>query len=288
MEYINKQLWLDMKLSEECMKYLNECIAQSHSTNAENMNKNLAGNIHESLKLKDKDNWFYETALRKITERQFYKDWDNQYKYRVIKEAPEPKFYLNNMWVNYQKQGEFNPLHSHTGLYSFVIFMKIPTDWEEQHGISFSQHSNSPFASDFQFVFPEEATGKSKIWSEEVGRKLIKINHPLSPKDEGKMLFFPSWLHHQVFPFYNCDEDRITISGNIVQERPDAPEDPLEPFISEKKSVLEQKREALRMSEMNLLAVTEVIHNLQKEINQIVEEQRISTTEEPKELLLNL
>ena len=39
---------------------------------------------------------------------------------------------------------------------------------------------------------------------------------------------------------------------------------------------------------MNLLAVTEVIHNLQKEINQIVEEQRISTTEEPKELLLNL
>ena len=50
MEYINKQLWLDMKLSEECMKYLNECIAQSHSTNAENMNKNLAGNIHESLK----------------------------------------------------------------------------------------------------------------------------------------------------------------------------------------------------------------------------------------------
>ena len=29
------------------------------------------------------------------------------------------------------------------------------------------------------------------------------------------MLFFPSWLVHQVFPFYGTEEDRITISGNI-------------------------------------------------------------------------
>ena len=29
------------------------------------------------------------------------------------------------------------------------------------------------------------------------------------------MLFFPAKLHHIVYPYYNCDEDRITISGNI-------------------------------------------------------------------------
>jgi len=29
------------------------------------------------------------------------------------------------------------------------------------------------------------------------------------------MLFFPAEMMHQVYPFYNCEEERITISGNI-------------------------------------------------------------------------
>ena len=33
---------------------------------------------------------------------------------------------------------------------------------------------------------------------------------------EGTMLLFPAKLTHQVYPFYNCDEDRISISGNIT------------------------------------------------------------------------
>ena len=38
---------------------------------------------------------------------------------------------------------------------------------------------------------------------------------PLSPKDAGRMLFFPAWLQHLVHPFYGTEEERITISGNI-------------------------------------------------------------------------
>ena len=33
--------------------------------------------------------------------------------------------------------------------------------------------------------------------------------------DPIKMLLFPSSLHHMVYPFYNSDEERVTISGNI-------------------------------------------------------------------------
>ena len=29
------------------------------------------------------------------------------------------------------------------------------------------------------------------------------------------MLFFPAKLMHTVYPFYNCDKERISISGNI-------------------------------------------------------------------------
>ena len=29
------------------------------------------------------------------------------------------------------------------------------------------------------------------------------------------MVLFPAELIHTVYPFYNCDEDRISIAGNI-------------------------------------------------------------------------
>ena len=32
---------------------------------------------------------------------------------------------------------------------------------------------------------------------------------------EGYMVMFPSRLMHQVFPFYESDKERITISGNV-------------------------------------------------------------------------
>ena len=43
----------------------------------------------------------------------------------------------------------------------------------------------------------------------------MPFNYELGKNYEGKMLFFPSKLRHEVFPFYNCEEDRISISGNI-------------------------------------------------------------------------
>ena len=45
---------------------------------------------------------------------------------------------------------------------------------------------------------------------------LSTIEISLEPEDEGRMLFFPAWLSHQVFPFYGTDKERITISGNII------------------------------------------------------------------------
>ena len=38
----------------------------------------------------------------------------------------------------------------------------------------------------------------------------------LNKESEGTILFFPAKLMHIVHPFYNCDKERITISGNIV------------------------------------------------------------------------
>ena len=218
MEYMRQeqisQLWIDTRLNEEVMSYLNDLRCSNPTEQKKDWRKNLAGNLSKSeLIVEDKDNWFYETVLKKLTERMFYRNWDVYYKYHVEKEEPPPKFELDRLWVNYQKQHEFNPPHYHGGLFSFVIFVKIPTHWKEQHALPFSCTSRKPLASDFQFV-----------WFQWDLNEIVVQNIPLSPEDEGRMLFFPAYLQHQVFPFYECEEDRVTISGNIRLYEPNKPE----------------------------------------------------------------
>mgnify|MGYP001184285674 CR=1 FL=1 len=184
--HLNDKPWIEARLTEEEMNFLNQAILDGNR--GENMNKTLAGNISKSEAIKDKDNWFFETVLKKL----------------ISRVCSDEDFEMDRFWVNYQKQHEFNPLHNHSGIFSFVVFMKIPTDWKEQHSLPFIGHANTPCASDFAFV-----------WSKEDTNKIFKCTFPLSPKDEGRMLFFPAWLEHTVHPFYGTEEERVTISGNI-------------------------------------------------------------------------
>ena len=41
-------------------------------------------------------------------------------------------FELKRLWVNYQKRYDFNPLHIHSGIFSFVIWVQIPYDLEKE------------------------------------------------------------------------------------------------------------------------------------------------------------
>ena len=194
--------WMDVCLTEESMNYLWDIINHSSHGNAR---PGLAGNVYKSEYVDDENNWFYENVLQECTEYLYFKEWINYYNVYIKKAEPPPVFALEELWVNYQKQHEFNPPHQHTGLYSFVVFMKIPTHWREQHSLPFADGSRNPQASDFQFILSDPSRGP----------RVRTVEFPLSPDDNGRMFFFPSWLTHQVFPFYECEEERITLSGNI-------------------------------------------------------------------------
>ena len=84
--------------------------------------------------------------------------------------------------------------------------MKIPTVWKEQCEIPFVKESNSPKASAFEFVYTD------------IMGTISQYTYCLDPSFEGIMLFFPAEMMHMVYPFYNCEEERITISGNIVYD----------------------------------------------------------------------
>ena len=57
---------------------------------------------------------------------------------------------MSTWWVNFQKQNDFNPMHGHTGLYSFVVWLKIPTEYVEQNT---NFNTNSPEKSWFWRFF---------------------------------------------------------------------------------------------------------------------------------------
>ena len=188
--------WLDIKLSKTVMDRLDQYISVA------NISKkgNLAGQISRSLILVDEEDWFFNNCLVQAL-RDFSTHFIKHEKTVLSKSTP---YVLQNFWVNFQKQHEFNPVHDHGGLFSFVIFVKIPTDWRDQHEIPFVKESNSPKASDFEFIFTN------------MFGQLVEHPYWLDPSYNGRMLFFPAQLKHTVYPFYDSEEERITISGNIM------------------------------------------------------------------------
>ena len=185
--------WLETKLSDKEMDYLWKCI----DNKKESHKHRLAGQITASNLLVDKSDWFFINTLKplcKIYQEEFANIGDTA---PINQRHP---YYLKTFWVNYQKQTEFNPLHDHHGIYSFVIWMKIPTKHDEQNK---KTNSNSKNISTFQFSHLD-IIGGSRPYTYE-----------MNPEVEGTILFFPSQLPHQVYPFFDCDEDRISISGNI-------------------------------------------------------------------------
>jgi len=192
--------WLETELPKSVMSRLQSYI-ETAKKNPTSWNDNLAGNISKSLTLEDKDRWFFKTILAPLI-RQFSQKFPS-YTKRISIFTKDVPYCLESFWVNFQKENEFNPLHDHGGVFSFVIWVKIPTDWREQHALPFSANSVAPSASDFEFRYISM-----------LGEIASQV-YCLDKKSESFMLFFPAKLMHTVYPFYNCEEERISISGNI-------------------------------------------------------------------------
>jgi hypothetical protein len=195
--------WFKIKLPPTAIARLNEYI-DDPETKAQEVSHALAGNISNSYYLTDVDNWFFKNYLEFMCF-----DYLDNFNYQPasvlgMMNYEKHPFQLDSLWVNFQRQNEFNPSHTHSGVFSFAIFMKIPTHWQEQHNLPSVTKSNCPRASDFVFEYLTP-----------LGDMAFSA-FKMSPDLEGWMLFFPAMLNHMVYPFYKCDEPRISIAGNIT------------------------------------------------------------------------
>ncbi len=190
--------WLEYRLNEEEMKHVRECISKAHV----DFKPKLAGNIHGSYVLEDEGDWFWNNTLKVLCTT-----YQEAFKINLGDLVPTGQgypYFLQTWWVNYQKQTDFNPLHHHDGVYSFALWMDIPFRHFEQNKKPEAMNSNTPCVSNFEFAYIN------------IMGEVQTYGYELNPKDSGRMVFFPSKLKHMVYPFYNCDKERVSISGNIV------------------------------------------------------------------------
>tara|TARA_R100000963_G_C4621799_1_gene89095 strand:- start:107 stop:736 length:630 start_codon:yes stop_codon:yes gene_type:complete len=189
--------YIEQKLSKEVMNRLKTYI----KNRTKKSNQELAGNIGSSYDLIDKDNWFFNKVLCPTII-----EFDKHFTARQVVPKTLTKncrFVLNKFWVNFQKRYEFNPLHHHTGCYSFVIWVTIPSSYNKEKELPFVKHSNSKSPNSFEFLYTD-ALGK-----------VCNHAYRLEPSHEETMLFFASHQNHLVYPHYLSTKNRVSISGNV-------------------------------------------------------------------------
>tara|TARA_R100001460_G_scaffold79370_1_gene120361 strand:+ start:1160 stop:1777 length:618 start_codon:yes stop_codon:yes gene_type:complete len=111
---------------------------------------------------------------------------------------------LQDLWVNYQQKYEFNPVHNHGGIFSFILFIQIPYTTEEQAAVSPGRNSNHDCAGKLSFIYLDSNSDGC------INTKELDVDKTW----EGTGLIFKSNLSHCVYPFYT-EGERITISGNL-------------------------------------------------------------------------
>ena len=136
------------------------------------------------------------------------------YNHKLLQYNPLPHNpileYHGECWVNFQEKYEYNPLHNHSGVFSYVIWYQLPFYLEDelQNGVGsyMGKVNRDNFNGKFYFYYPS-------------GEDIVAAPLSIDKKMEGYMAMFPSSLNHAVYPFYTSDNYRITISGNIYLKK---------------------------------------------------------------------
>jgi hypothetical protein len=195
------------KLPQQMIDYLWECIDVAKKKKICHKKK-LAGYISTSYNLEDPQNLVVPNLFKILEKVRHNIELEIQKVHSKISHTRNDKLEprIDRLWVNFQKKGDFQPVHNHSGLFSFVIWMDIPYHWEDEAKLPFAKANNvMPPGGNFTFLYPD---GES--------RSTYEYIIPLSPSMNGYCCFFPSDLCHQVYPFYTSDKERISISGNII------------------------------------------------------------------------
>jgi hypothetical protein len=191
------------KLTDDVLDVLKKEIAtlQTDFSKGTPWNSELAGNIKKEYLLTESNSILEPLVVGMAQAHQAKYDYADP----LVDIVPggRYKFALETAWVNFQQRYEFNPIHSHSGVYSFVIWLEIPYFLNFEQQVSPGKSSRFNRAGMFEFTYID------------VLGNLRGESIPADKTYEGNIVMFPSKLHHMVHPFYSTDKYRISVAGNI-------------------------------------------------------------------------
>jgi len=187
---------LHFKISETFHKLLLEGAKQARIADRDYRTR-LAGHIREEYAYNDLNKYTPYIASMMRAYEQALREWRNS-----GKDEEYNKYFLKSMWVNYQKQNEFNPPHNHSDKYSFVTYLSIPEELKEENKNCVST-----------------STGPGSIMFTYGDGPKEYITYQSYFPEERDIFIFPSSLTHYVCPFKsNCE--RVSVSGNVLTDLP--------------------------------------------------------------------
>lgn len=229
--YYNTDEWCYIfRLPDDTIKYLWKQI-ENAKQKKNSYKDRLVGVVHSSLALDDPDQLFankiipttlaqtpqrYAKHPQRLIEKAYSTFFTSTERLGLLHSIPKFK---TESWVNFQRKYEYNPVHFHAGLLSYVVWMRIPYDHENEKRLPFSRDVGST-----KTVYENEShliqsAGQSK--AESIGNfcfvsKEYNQHHTviMNKGMEGMCTIFPASFSHTVYPFYTSDEERVTIAGN--------------------------------------------------------------------------
>ena len=184
---------LETTVGQEFVDLLLEKGNESREKNLD-YRKHLAGMIDNEYHYEDYEGWF-------IPE---FNPYVNLYLDTLVSNwLPDDNisksYYIQSLWINYQKANEYNPPHNHTGDFSFIIFLQVPDEIKKENEEVRGRHNNNGPGM-INFIYGESIP--------------FFINHYSSLPSTKDIYIFPSSLRHFVHAF-KSDVERISVSGNI-------------------------------------------------------------------------
>ena len=160
----------------------------------------LVGKVHKEVRIpiRNKDDKEFLLNVMKSGCLDYLKESikvGNHHSWKKIAGDATPtldNIHLTHSWVVSQYAGEYNPWHHHTGDFSAVIYLKLPPNMHKEIEEDFEDHY--PANGLIEFMFGENQSFRSD-------------NLKFKPV-VGKILVFPSWLRHFVYPFKSEGERR--------------------------------------------------------------------------------
>ena len=130
-------------------------------------------------------------------------------------------------WTVHSYAGDYNPFHSHGTLtpagLSCILYLKVPDCIKEKPEVP-TLTSASGDCDGFTQLIWDTATTLDLYSLKTTGQEMIK-------PEVGKMLIFPKWLNHQVYPFFGEGERRtLSANFNVYYEKKESKKYGLEGF----------------------------------------------------------